>query len=61
MFTSDSKSNSFKKDKFKIKIEVWDNDEDIIKFFIKDYLTETATSYVVDETNYRYVTGDKNE
>lgn len=50
-----------KKDKFKIKIEVWENDEDIIKFFIKDYLTETVTSYVVDETNYRYVTGDKNE
>lgn len=50
-----------KKDKFKIKIEVWESDEDIIKFFIKDYLTETAISYVVDETNYRYVTGDKNE
>lgn len=50
-----------KKDKFKIKIEVWESDEDIIKFFIKDYLTKTATSYVVDETNYRYVTGDKNE
>ena len=47
--------------KFKIKIEVWDNDEDIIKFFIKDYLTETATNYVVDETNYKYVTGDKHE
>lgn len=50
-----------KKDKYKIKIEVWDNDEDIIKFFIKDYLTDTATNYVVDETNYKYVTGDKHE
>lgn len=50
-----------KKDKFKIKIEVWDNDEDIIKFFIKDYLTDTATNYVVDKTNYKYVTGDKHE
>lgn len=50
-----------KKDKYKIKIEVWDNDEDIIKFFIKDYLTDTATNYVVDETNYKYVTGDNHE
>lgn len=43
------------KDSYSIKIESWDNEEEIKEFFINGYMTETATSYIVDETNESYI------
>ena len=43
------------KDSYSIKIESWDNEEEIKEFLINGYMTETATSYIVDETNESYI------
>lgn len=40
---------------FKIKIEKFSEDELIKKFFIDRYITANATSFVVDNTNVKYV------
>lgn len=39
------------KEHYEIPIEIWNEDELIKEHFIKGYITETATSFVVDETN----------
>ncbi len=44
------------KDVFEIPIEVWDKDDDIKQFFIDGYITNVATSFVVDNTNLEFVT-----
>ena len=43
---------------FKLKIERWDEDELIKQFFIDRYITQQATSFVVDNTNLKYVKGE---
>ena len=43
------------KETFDIRIETWDKDKDIIEHFIKGYITEVATSFVVDESNLEFV------
>lgn len=39
------------KEEFNISIEVWNNDENVKLHFIDGYITQTAKSFVVDETN----------
>jgi hypothetical protein len=46
------------KKEYKIKIEYWDNDEQIKQFFINGYITPQATSFVVDDTNIKYLKGE---
>ena len=46
------------KKEFKLKIEQWDEDELIKQFFIEKYITPQATSFVVDDTNLKYVKGE---
>ena len=46
------------KKEFKIRIEQWNEDELIKQFFIDKYITEQATSFVVDDTNLKYVKGE---
>lgn len=46
---------SLSKGHTKIPIEIWDNDEDIKRHFIDGYITKTAKSFVVDETNMDFV------
>lgn len=43
------------KDSFIIPIEKCENDDNIKNYFIDGYITETATTFVVDETNIEYV------
>lgn len=38
------------KNEYKVRIENWDNNEQIKQFFIKSYITPQATSLVVDDT-----------
>lgn len=40
---------------YEIPIEIWDEDELIKEHFIKGYITNTATSFVVDDTNKDFV------
>ena len=46
------------KKEFKLKIEQWNEDEQIKQFFIDGYITPQATSFVVDDTNLKYVKGE---
>lgn len=48
------------KDEYKIKIENWHNNEEIKQFFIDGYITPQATSFVVDDTNLKYIRGKYN-
>lgn len=41
--------------KYNIKIETWDNNEDIKQHFIDGYITPVAKSFVVDETNQKFI------
>ena len=43
------------KEEFTIPIEVWDKDEDIKQHLIDGYITQVATSFVVDDTNINFV------
>lgn len=43
------------KEEFKIPIEAWCNDEDIKLHFIDGYITQTAKSFIVDETNIDFI------
>ena len=43
------------KEYYEIPIEIWDEDELIKEHFIKGYITATASSFIVDETNKDYV------
>lgn len=43
------------KEEFTIPLEVWDKDEDIKQHFIDGYITQVATSFVVDDTNINFV------
>lgn len=43
------------KEEFTIPIEVWDKDEDIKQHLIDGYITQVATSFVVDDTNVEFV------
>lgn len=43
------------KENFEIPIEIWENDDDIKQHFIDGYITATATSFVVDNTNLDFV------
>ena len=49
------KETDITKDEFTIPIEVWHKDEDIKQHFIDGYITNTATSFVVDDTNLEFV------
>ena len=48
------------KKEFKLKIEQWNEDELIKQFFIDRYITPHATSFVVDNTNLKYIKGKIN-
>lgn len=43
------------KEEFNIPIEAWCNDEDIKLHFIDGYITQTAKSFIVDETNIDFI------
>ena len=43
------------KENYEIPIEIWNDDEFTKKHFIKGYITETANSFVVDDTNKEFV------
>ncbi len=43
------------KEEFNIPIEAWCNDEDIKLHFIYGYITQTAKSFIVDETNIDFI------
>ncbi len=43
------------KEKFNIPIEVWSNDENVKLHFVNGYITKTAKSFVVDDTNLSLV------
>ena len=43
------------KKEFKLKIEQWNEDEPIKQFFIDGYIPPQATSFIVDDTNLKYV------
>ena len=43
------------KEEFNIPIEVWCNDNDIKLHFIDGYITQTAKSFIVDETNIDFI------
>lgn len=43
------------KEEFTVPIEVWDKDEDIKQHLIDGYITQVATSFVVDDTNINFV------
>lgn len=43
------------KKEFNIPIEAWCNDEDIKLHFIDGYITQTAKSFIVDETNIDFI------
>ena len=49
------------KNEYNIKIEQWNEDELVKQFFIDGYITSQATSFVVDNTNLKYVKENKNE
>lgn len=40
---------------YTISIETWSDEADIKRFLINGYITPTAESFVVDETNYEYL------
>lgn len=52
-----TEATDLSKENINIPIEIWDSDEDIKSHFIDGYITETAKSFVVDETNIDFVKG----
>lgn len=49
------KESDLTQNNYTISIETWSDEADIKRFLINGYITPTAESFVVDETNYEYL------